>query len=52
MILLLFLMVALVITTVHLCSWRLLIKLGYMMMLLYFIFVAISLLLSFGVFGC
>ena len=52
MILLLFLMVALVITTVHLCSWRLLIKLGYMMMLLYFVFVAISLLLSFGVFGC
>ena len=52
MILLLFLMVALVITTVHLCSWRLLIELGYMMMLLYFVFVAISLLLSFGVFGC
>merc|ERR1719198_815296 len=49
MILLLFLMVALVITTVHLSNWRLLIKLGYMMMLLYFIFVAISLLLSFGV---
>lgn len=53
MILLLFLMVALVITTVHVCSWRLLIKLGYMMMVFYFLFVAISLLLEFGlIFGC
>jgi len=48
MILLLFLMVALVITTVHLCGWRLLIKLGYMMMLFYFIFLAVSLLLETG----
>jgi Ca2+/Na+ antiporter len=48
MILLLFLMVALVITTVHLCGWRLLIKLGYMMMLFYFIFLAIALLLETG----
>jgi len=53
MILLLFLMVALVITTVHLCGWRLLIKLGYMMMLFYFAFLAIALLLETGViFGC
>merc|ERR1711865_107511 len=53
MCLLLFLMVALVITTVHLCGWRLLIKLGYMMMLFYFAFLAISLLLETGViFGC
>jgi K+-dependent Na+/Ca+ exchanger-like protein len=48
MILLLFLMVALVITTVHLCGWRLLVKLGYMMMLFYFIFLSISLLLETG----
>ena len=31
---------------VHLCGWRLLIKLGYMMMLFYFIFLAVSLLLE------
>ena len=53
MILLLFLMVALVITTVHLSGWRLLIKLGYMMMLFYFVFLAMSILLELGyIFGC
>jgi Ca2+/Na+ antiporter len=48
MILLLFLMVALVITTVHLCGWRLIVKLGYLMMVFYFVFLAISLLLETG----
>ena len=46
MILLLFLMVAIVITTIHLCGWKLLIRLGYMMMVFYFLFVIISLLLE------
>jgi Ca2+/Na+ antiporter len=47
-ILLLFIMVALVITTVHLCGWRLLVRLGYMMMFFYFIFLTISILLEYN----
>jgi len=52
MILMLFIMVALVVTTVHLCGWRLLIRLGYMMMFLYFVFLLLSLLIEFGVILC
>jgi len=49
MILSLFVMVALVITTIHISGWVLNIKLGTMMMVLYFLFLALSLLLEFGV---
>merc|ERR1719171_2767734 len=46
MILLLFVMVALVITTIHLTGWVLSIKLGLMMMALYFVFLVFALLLD------
>ena len=49
MILSLFVMVALVITTVHISGWRLTIRLGLMMMGLYVIYLILSLLLVFGV---
>ena len=51
MILLLFVMVALVITTVHLSGWILSIRLGMAMMGLYFIFLIFALLLDPNVFG-
>ena len=46
MILLLFVMVALVVTTIHLSGWVLSIKLGMAMMGLYFIFLMMALLLN------
>jgi len=49
MILSLFVMVALVITTIHLSGWILSVKLGMMMMGLYLCFVALSLMLEYGV---
>jgi len=49
-ILMLFIMVALVITTIHLSGWVLSVKLGLMMMVNYFVFLAISLMLEYGVF--
>jgi len=49
MILSLFVMVALVITTIHISGWVLSVRLGLMMMVLYFIFLALSLLLEFDV---
>ena len=54
MILMLFVMVALVITTIHLSSWLLKVKLGLMMMGLYFVFLTIALLLEYNVLmpGC
>jgi K+-dependent Na+/Ca+ exchanger-like protein len=52
MILMLFVMVALVITTIHLSGWVLSVKLGGGMMALYFVFLIISLLLDRGfIFG-
>merc|ERR1719465_315749 len=45
MVLTLFVMVALVITGVHVVGWKLTMKLGYFMMVLYFYFVAQSLIL-------
>jgi Ca2+/Na+ antiporter len=52
MTLLLFIMVSLVITTVNLSGWRLNKRLGYIMMSLYCLFLAISLLLEFGIILC
>ena len=49
MILSLFIMVALVVTTIHVSGWILSVKLGQMMMVLYFIFLVLSLLLEYGV---
>merc|ERR1712070_439724 len=49
MILCLFIMVALVITTIHMSGWVLSIKLGIMMMVLYSCFLALCLLLEFDV---
>jgi len=49
MILSLFVMVALVVTTIHMSGWILSIKLGIMMMVLYFMFLALALLLEFDV---
>jgi len=49
MILSLFIMVALVITTIHLSGWILSVKLGIMMMVLYFFFLILSLLLDYKV---
>jgi len=49
MILSLFVMVALVITTIHISGWVLSVRLGIMMMVLYFLFLALSLLLEFDV---
>lgn len=49
MILSLFVMVALVVTTIHMSGWVLSVKLGIMMMVLYFMFLALSLLLEFDV---
>ena len=49
MILSLFVMVALVITTIHISGWILSIKLGMMMMGLYFVFLALSLMLEYDV---
>jgi K+-dependent Na+/Ca+ exchanger-like protein len=49
MILSLFVMVALVITTIHISGWVLSVKLGAMMMVLYFMFLTLSLLLEFKV---
>jgi len=52
MILSLFIMVALVVTTIHLSGWILSVKLGIMMMILYFAFLVLALLLEFGqIFG-
>ena len=52
MILMLFIMVALVVTTVHISGWKLLRELGYVMMALYFLFMGFSLLLEYGVIFC
>jgi len=49
MILTLFVMVALVITTIHISGWILSVKLGLIMMAFYFSFLALSLLLEFDV---
>jgi Ca2+/Na+ antiporter len=49
MILLLFIMVALVITTIHISGWILSVKLGLMMMSLYSVFLMLSLLLELDV---
>ena len=49
MILCLFMMVAAVITTVHLSGWILSVRLGMAMMALYFVFLVIALLLDRGV---
>jgi K+-dependent Na+/Ca+ exchanger-like protein len=49
LILSLFVMVALVITTIHLSGWKLTVKLGAMMMVLYFGFVVVGLMLEFGI---
>jgi len=49
MILSLFVMVALVITTIHISGWILSVKLGLMMMTLYVLFLILSLLLEFEV---
>tara|TARA_B100000524_G_scaffold256499_1_gene139036 strand:+ start:482 stop:625 length:144 start_codon:yes stop_codon:yes gene_type:complete len=45
-------MVAAVITTIHTSDWKLTLRLGYAMMGLYSIFIAISLLLEYGVIFC
>lgn len=49
MILTLFIMVSMVITTIHWAGWKLTHQLANVMMVLYFIFVAESLLLEFNV---
>lgn len=49
MILLLFIMVALVISTIHISGWRLQVRLGLVMMGLYFVFLTIAMLLEFDV---
>jgi len=49
MILSLFVMVALVVTTIHLSGWVLSIRLGLIMMVLYFLFLMLALLLEFNV---
>jgi len=49
MILSLFVMVALVVTTIHLSGWILSVRLGIMMMVLYFLFLVLALLLEYGV---
>jgi len=49
MILSLFVMVALVLTTIHIAGWILSVKLGMMMMLLYCLFLLLSLLLEYDV---
>ena len=49
MILSLFVMVALVVTTIHLSGWVLSVRLGIMMMVLYFAFLVLALLLDYGV---
>merc|ERR1712070_1291834 len=49
MILLLFIMVALVISTIHISGWKLQIRLGFIMMALYFVFLAIAMLLEFDI---
>ena len=49
MILYLFVMVALVVTTIHLSGWVLSVRLGIMMMVLYFAFLVLALLLDYGV---
>lgn len=46
MILSLFVMVALVVTTIHIAGWILSVKLGMMMMVLYFLFLVLCLLLE------
>ena len=49
MILLLFVMVASVITIIHICGWKLSVKLGAGMMTLYFLFLVLALLLEYDV---